>query len=499
MGVYDRVSRVWRAKTKNEVTAIEGYDLDGDGVPELVSGWSNGRIEVRSDRNGEIIYKDTLGASVAGIVRADYRQSGREEIICCATDGEVKAYVTAKDDKFKAEALQADRDDDDDDAEQQGLRELMARKQELQFELGQLEAQVKAAGKAQSTTAKDKVEDILPPGTKVSLAIVVNAYDRCVDLMLSTSNDTVIRAVVVFADQLFEGESHAFHPLEPGSLAKVAIRPAKDASAEMNFKVLVSRVGGSQFHVFELTKTMPRFAMYLLKELRTDHGIASSLRFLVPERVPRLIIWLNHSFNIDFNSIAADSVEVLFASLRTDAPLHIRITTTAQGAEVLIHTDDMELAGNVVQDLAAFLDIKELESEANFPTVVADLRATLDLVEGYNASRMKLSVDMADSANLVKSLVIKAEDARLRVDIPQMRTHYRALNDVNRELFGEYYKRSQNHENLLEALKKVNLTIQAAAKLRCGEAKTRVVSECRAAVKANNVAGLLKIIASGHE
>ena len=43
VGVYTGPGqRRWRVKSKHEVTSILGFDLDGDGEPELISGWSNG-------------------------------------------------------------------------------------------------------------------------------------------------------------------------------------------------------------------------------------------------------------------------------------------------------------------------------------------------------------------------------------------------------------------------------------------------------------------------
>lgn len=47
IGVYNRLDRVWRVKSKHSVCALESYDLDGDGIPEVISGWSNGRVRGR--------------------------------------------------------------------------------------------------------------------------------------------------------------------------------------------------------------------------------------------------------------------------------------------------------------------------------------------------------------------------------------------------------------------------------------------------------------------
>lgn len=95
IGVYDRNQRVWRVKSKHTVSAIVGFDLDGDGEPELISGWTQGRLEVRSDRTGEVVYKDNLNQAVSAIVKADYRKDGNEEVIVCGANGEVRAYLPA--------------------------------------------------------------------------------------------------------------------------------------------------------------------------------------------------------------------------------------------------------------------------------------------------------------------------------------------------------------------------------------------------------------------
>lgn len=96
--------------------SIHAFDLNADGVVELITGWSNGKvsmplhrlliefiktpplfpavcpflfqIDARSDRTGEVIFKDNFSSSVAGVVEGDYRLDGQQQLICASTEGE---------------------------------------------------------------------------------------------------------------------------------------------------------------------------------------------------------------------------------------------------------------------------------------------------------------------------------------------------------------------------------------------------------------------------
>lgn len=150
-------------------------------------------------------------------------------------------------------------------------------------------------------------------------------------------------------------------------------------------------------------------------------------------------------------------------------------------------------------------------------------------VEEHNTVRMRMTAEIADSSNMVKLLVIRAEDARQLGDMcgpqrphhppsrptaahvrmhartltpphvsrSQMKKIYADLFALNNELVGEFAKRATNHKQLLEALKAVNGAIQKAARLRNGAAKTRVVSACRAAVKQSNFPLLFQVMKQG--
>jgi len=85
-----------------------------------------------------------------------------------------------------------------------------------------------------------------------------------VDLFLKTTNETIIRFVVIFAEGIFKGESYVFHPPEnevSGNI-NIALRPPKDIPIDLHIKSMVGYQGSCHYHVFELTRHLPRFSMY---------------------------------------------------------------------------------------------------------------------------------------------------------------------------------------------------------------------------------------------
>mmetsp|Transcript_51970 Transcript_51970/g.86425 ORF Transcript_51970/g.86425 Transcript_51970/m.86425 type:complete len:704 (+) Transcript_51970:55-2166(+) len=482
IGIYDKTNRVWRVKSKNNVTCLSGFDLDADGVPELISGWSNGKIEVRNDRTGEVIFKDHFTTPVSAIVQADYRLDGRTEVICCSADGQVRGYLPA-DNETTGGIL-------DTTIEEDTLRELNQRKQELLFELKNYE----------DTLAKSKgvpqEQGVIPHSTRAVCTLEMNVSKKCVDLVVQTNNDTIIKSIIVFAEQLFSGESLFVHPKNPSNTLRVPISPPKDVTADMLVKIVVGTRASNVFHVFEVAQRLPKFAMYMPVDPDRVQEPISSVTFHINERINRVIMWINNSFNIEYRNLNQDTLYAAFVSVRTGKPLCLRMTPEA-GGTLQIRTDDMEVAGEVIQDMCGFLTVAELECTAEFPHEMESLRNVLLKVDEYNAVRLRLTADAADTANLVKTLVIRAEDSRMLGDMILMRKIYQQLYDLNRDLISEHTKRANNHNELLASLKEVNQMIQKAARLRVGNAKARVVSACRNSIKSNNIHALFSIIRSG--
>lgn len=92
IGVYRGDKRQWRAKTKLKFNSMVGYTSENDANSCLIVAWSNGRIEVRSDTTGEVLYKMSLGSEIVQLLKGDYRMDNTTQIIAVCNDG-YGAYI----------------------------------------------------------------------------------------------------------------------------------------------------------------------------------------------------------------------------------------------------------------------------------------------------------------------------------------------------------------------------------------------------------------------
>ena len=311
----------------------------------------------------------------------------------------------------------------------------------------------------------------------------------------------MIKAVVLFDydSGIFQGgESHVHFPTQPKSSVRIELRPERNVDADLQVKVLVApRSSSCDCHVFEQKFFLCKFAMFV--KIPTPRSkINGCVKFKRPERSQKLETWIQDTFLLDQASLVdtkGDSFSYYFESLRDEKPLGIKLTSSY----VLIETPDLTLAAELVQDICSYLQLEELESNADFPAEMERFQQVMTHVDEFNATRLKLTAEMADNSNHVKNLIIRAEDARIVQNMKVMRQTYAELYTLNNQLIGEYTKRSMNHQALLDALKQVNTMIQLASKVRAGNAKSRVIKACRQAIKSNNIHALIYIIQTGQE
>ncbi|XP_059362586.1 Bardet-Biedl syndrome 2 protein homolog [Carassius carassius] len=486
VGVYDRTARYWRIKSKNHAMSIHAFDLNADGVVELITGWSNGKIDARSDRTGEVIFKDNFSSSVAGVVEGDYRMDGQIQLICTSVEGEVRGYLPASK-EMKGNLMDAS-------VEQDLIRELSQRKQNLMLELRNYEEYAKALPGVSEGESK---MGVIPANTQLQTALSVRRATESqranIELNISTPNETIIRAVLIFAEGIFEGESHVVHPSAQNlsGCVRVPIIPPKDIPVDLHIKAFVGGKTSTQFHVFEITRQLPRFSMYDLNVDPSAIQPTGKVTFSINDRPQRVVMWLNQNFLL---AEGIDSPDIIFTALRGGGLLKINMQPSG---EITLRTDDIDLAGDLVQSLASFLAIEDLQAEADFPIYFKELRATLIEVDEFHSVHQKLTAAMADHSNYIRNMLVQAEDARLMGDWRNMKKRYIELYDLNRDLINEYKIRSNNHNALLARLKSVNQAIQRAGRLRVGKPKTQVIAACRDAIKNNNINALFKIMKAG--
>ncbi|OLP97142.1 Bardet-Biedl syndrome 2 protein-like [Symbiodinium microadriaticum] len=282
--------------------SIDCFDLDNDGVPELIAGPCHA----------------PFARSVAALVHADYRLDGRETLMS-SSGAEHSGLASGP---AAAEAK-----------ENEMWRELTAQKAKLTQGSGNREelASYQEQLKQYKSGGKETGQGIIPTDTKLPRDQNIEVQSGTsygetqmskyldppattwetgqgiipTDTHLMTSNYSVIRAVVIFAEHLFDGEACMLHPLPPSNNIIVQISPAK-VQTTMNIKAMTGvTVSSLQYHVFELNYVMPKFAMLFgILRVPTQYHLVEevaqwptgAVTFVVQERPNRIWSWLQRSF-----------------------------------------------------------------------------------------------------------------------------------------------------------------------------------------------------------
>eukprot|EP01017_Pseudomicrothorax_dubius_P048230 TRINITY_DN8747_c0_g1_i1.p1 TRINITY_DN8747_c0_g1~~TRINITY_DN8747_c0_g1_i1.p1 ORF type:complete len:390 (-),score=93.20 TRINITY_DN8747_c0_g1_i1:57-1154(-) len=356
-------------------------------------------------------------------IRDSYHGDNVNQIVCCSTSGIVKGFSIGQ-----LTTHQPEKTNMPVGVSQQSelYTELVKTRNELQQEISILSEQSPKKNKGQSDVS------VVPRDTSINCSFKFNLEKKCTELVFSTNNTAVIRIVAVFAEQVFQTESVVCASANPSNTLAFPLLVQKNASVDLNIKILVGNNALSQsYQVIELTRRLPKFVSFMyVPTLQNVTMPRSSLTCVIRERIPRFVKWLDQCFIIDYAQLEdwerRDSLEVSFIKLSDNTPLIISIPKNENG-RITIKTDSLDIAGEIIQDICSFMSINELESTANFPFEIEELKKTIQIVNDANSARLHMTADMAESVSNIKAFMVKAEDARFLLDMKIMRKMYGSL------------------------------------------------------------------------
>ncbi|XP_017893284.1 Bardet-Biedl syndrome 2 protein homolog [Ceratina calcarata] len=471
LGVYEMTQRLWRVKSKHRVVVTRSFDLNGDGIPEVITGWNNGKMDARLLNNGEVIFKIQLSAGVAGIVEADYRRIGKLDLIVVSSIGEVRGYASGS--------------TMDTPEPGEPMRDLLAKKQVLQMELRQRAASIPN----------------MYHGMK--LAVSLSTSMGAARIALASGPGLLIHCAIVFTEGVFEGETFVVHSNRPKGELTIELRPPKNAPVDIHVKVCVGPAGADLLQVFEMTRQLPRFCMYQMIQRPATipddfEKIGVTAEFA--ERPQRIALWLNQSlileeeFEVKEESLNNGRIEIWLRGMR-DNKVHCFMADAA--GRVTIRTEDSAFAGDIIQSLALYLGLRELASVVSFPAEEKRLLDSLERVKELKEIDARLQAEAANETLLLKNIIIRFEDARILENIDEMRRRLVQLKNVNVDLIREHEIRMKSYRELTANLKELNLGVQRAARLRVGKSAANTVARCRAAIQDENPKALALAIRNG--
>jgi Bardet-Biedl syndrome 2 protein len=239
----------------------------------------------------------------------------------------------------------------------------------------------------------------------------------------------------------------------------------------LHIKVLVgTSFYAKDFQVFEFNKIIPKYCFYIL--LRDDVNqykkeLKQGVTLEVNQRLERLLIWLEQNFNIPIRELSVFKntegvYDIRFLSLRTDKVLQIFMQNTT----MKIYTDEIELAGNILQDVCGFFQITDIDTQISYLETVEVLNSLINRVEHLYTIRNRFNINMAEIITVIKDLFVRSEDNRLLDNLQAFKEYFIKINAKNLELLDEFEKRTNSKEELDTHLRQLNGLITNFANLK---------------------------------
>lgn len=552
VALYDGPTRAWTIRAKHTVTALASFDAMSQGRPAVIVGWSNGSVEARDAEDGSVLHREHCGDAVAGLHVADFRGDGRPTLTIITASGQVRALLPAPPAVPTGSAAASDA---------QSVDQLAAAKAALMRQVASVEASIaglnemlqasarrSTAGAASSDAAFHATRLATEASTSATTASVradlqlvqqagmaeaspaqgagpvswssassptAASRQSLLQLAVSASGGALISGVSVFdfdKGMPSGSEAVAAVPPRPQPLVRLPLQLGSGEPATLRVQVCtVPRAGAAAGRAVDLSVKVPAFASWAYRGKSKDSiGAAvpsGSVAFVCSERPAKLGEWAAAAFIIPGSTgthIGASTQECAMwfrhAHRQSEAGLGVVMAPLAGSAgqyTVTVHSDDVAVASQVVQDMAKSWGLKDVASKLVCTHFAQALEEACEHVAQGTAQRSALTANAAVTAERVKSAVLAMEDARALGDAGRAITALGVLRRENGALLGDATVAANNHAALLAGLKTIHASIAAAAACRVGKPAAAVVTRARACVKSKQWAALAHTLQEG--
>uniref|UniRef100_A0A0N5A3K0 ER membrane protein complex subunit 1 n=1 Tax=Parastrongyloides trichosuri TaxID=131310 RepID=A0A0N5A3K0_PARTI len=381
-GLFKGKSRLWRIKSK---TSIVSFALFPD-EKSVACIFTNGKIDIRSINNGDVMHKISLDTTVTNAFVAKIIEDETDQLTIVTKEGRVIGY------KFK------DSNTITNDRTQQMLREYTMKKTNLLKELNHYDR---------------KSTDECPLGFKIIKDSHLTCFftaDMKDGLLLHVNmenTDVIIKSVIMFGEGIFPGESCIIHPNEDlSNNIQIPIKLSKEIALELHLKVMIGGSYDNQFQIIEVTKRLPKFAS--LVNYEGDNIVPTSkVEFKFGAKKRSLKSWFEENF-LETVTIEDDTLVKKLYNLRTKEPLIIR---TDGDSSFTIQHNDIKLAGDIIQTIGEYYRLKNLKSVAYYPTEFEKLQKMFEGIEECYEVQKQFTAEFAQKVSMTKECVIRGEDA----------------------------------------------------------------------------------------
>ena len=183
-----------------------------------------------------------------------------------------------------------------DEAEEEVIRRLLIRKQNL---LAELEHKQQNVGSPEESSAPEPMEQV----TKLELT----HDEENVLMSVDVEGGGLVHAVIIFAEGLFpNGESHALHLYPPISSVRMPLPVQRHLAVDLHVNVLVDSSSNELLKVIEIIHPLPTFSRFKSvpwpSTTKSPSATLFRVRTRLQERIQRVISKIVTQLAVAYNS-----------------------------------------------------------------------------------------------------------------------------------------------------------------------------------------------------